>query len=240
MQAWGNVKTRIIQNDPEPEPSVEIGPAAPVADEREAWLRRACFLVGIVGYFIIGAIHPADLEVGDATSLYLGIHLVQLLLILMLAWGIWLLVKDLPGRAAKVARVAILPYAIVYSAFDAIAGVAIGIIIREANGLSPVEGAAVQRVFDDSDGVTEAITAGFWVASGLSWFVMALAAAVAVKQVGGLGPTLLMAIGAAIFAVGHPFPPGPIGIALFGLGVAWLEIRRESAKAPEAHPVLAP
>jgi hypothetical protein len=53
-----------------------------------------------------------------------------------------------------------------------------------------------------------------------------------------------MAIGAAIFAVGHPFPPGPIGIALFGLGVLWLEVRRERAPVPapvpEAQPVLAP
>ena len=234
------MKTRIIQNEPEPEPPPRLETGAPVADEREAWLRRAASSTAIVGYFIIGAIHPADLEVGDATSLYLGIHLVQLALILLVAWGMWFLVKDLPGRAAQIARIAIVPYAIVYSAFDAIAGVAIGIVVREANGLSAAEGAAVQRVFDDSDGVTEALTAAFWAASGLTWFVMALAAAIAVKPIGGLGPTLLMAIGAAIFAVGHPFPPGPIGIALFGLGFAWLEVRREAAKAPEAQPVLAP
>lgn len=234
------MKTRIIQNEPEAEPFVETEAAAPVPDEREAWLRRACFLGAVVGYFIIGAIHPADLEVGDKTSVYLGIHIVQLVLILLVAWGMWLLVKDLPGRAAKVARVAILPFAIVYSAFDAIAGVAIGIIVREANGLSASEGAAVQRVFDDSDGVTEALTAAFWAGSGLAWFVMALAAAIAVKQIGGLGPTLLMAIGAAIFAVGHPFPPGPIGIALFGLGIAWLEVRRSYAPVPEARPQLVP
>jgi hypothetical protein len=234
------LKTRIIQNEPEPEPGAVTEPAAPVADERENWLRRGFFAVAIVGYFIIGAIHPADLEVGDATTLYLWIHVVQLVLILLIAWGTWLLVKDLPGRAATVARVAIVPFAIVYSAFDAIAGVAIGIIIREANGLSAAEGAAVQRVFDDSDGVTEALTAGFYVAGGLTWFVMALAAAIAVKPIGGLGPTLLMALGAAIFAVGHPFPPGPIGIALFGLGLAWLEVRRSQARVPEAQPVLAP
>jgi hypothetical protein len=240
VQAWDDVKTRIIQNDPEPEPSAATAIGAPAPDERETWLRRAFFLLAVVGYFIIGVIHPADLEVGDETALYLVIHLVQLVLILLLAWGTWLLVKDLPGRAAQVARVAIVPYAIVYAAFDAIAGVAIGIIIREANGLSASEGAAVQRVFDDSDGVTEAITATFYVASGLSWFVMALAAAIAVKQVGGLAPTLLMAVGAAIFAVGHPFPPGPIGIAIFGLGIAWLELRREAAKVPEAQPVLTP
>jgi hypothetical protein len=194
----------------------------------------------VAGYIVVGVVHPADIEVGDETALYLWLHLLQPVLILLLAWSVWFLVKDLPGRAAQVARVAIVPFAIAYSIFDAIAGIAIGIVIREANGMSAAEGAAVQRVFDDSDLLTETVSAGVYVAAGLAWFVMALAAALAVKRIGGLGPTLLMAIGAAIFAVGHPAPPGPIGIALFGLGVAWLEVRREAVEAPEAQAIPAP
>ena len=231
------MKTRIIQNEPEPEPSVETEAAAPVADEREAWLRRACFLGAVVGYIIIGAIHPAEIEVGDETTLYIGIHLVQPFFILLLAWGTWLLVKDLPGRAAQVARIAIVPYAIAYSMFDAIAGVALGGIVRLANDASAADGAVVQRLMDTG---TDYVGVVLFVASDLSWFVMALAAAIAVKPIGGRGPTLLMAIGAAIFAIAHPFPPGPIGITLFGLGLLWLEIRREHAPATEAQPALVP
>jgi hypothetical protein len=233
------MKTRIIQPEPEPDPQPSVSgmPMEPVDDKRETWLRRGFFAIAIVGYFIIGVIHPADIEVGDATTLYIGIHLVQPVFILLLAWGTWLLVKDLPGRAAQVARVAIVPYAIAYSMFDAIAGVALGGIVRLANDASAADGAVVQRLMDRG---TDYVGMALFVASDLSWFVMALAAAIAVKPIGGRGPTLLMAIGAAIFAVGHPFPPGPIGIALFGLGVAWLELRREAAKAPEAQPVLAP
>jgi hypothetical protein len=233
------MKTRIIQSEPEPEPATSAG-AETVDDERETWLRRGFLFLGVVGYFVIGVIHPADLEVGDETALYLAIHLVQPVLILLLAWGVWFLVKDVPGRAAQIARVAIVPYAIAYSMFDAIAGIAIGTVVREANRMSSAEGAVVQRIFDDADGVTEALSVGVLVAGGLAWFVMAFAAALALKPIGGLGPTLLMAIGAAIFAVGHPFPPGPIGIALFGLGVAWLELRRQAATASEAQPVPAP
>jgi hypothetical protein len=234
------MKTRIIQTEPEAEPAPSAAAAIEVDDKRETWLRRGFLFLGVAGYIVLGAIHPDDIEVGDETALYLWIHLVQPVLILALAWGTWLLVKDLPGRAAQAARVAIVPYAIAYSIFDAIAGIATGVVVREANGLSASEGAAVQRVFDDADGVTESLSAGVYVAGGLAWFIMAFAAALAVRQIGGLGPTLLMAIGAAIFAVGHPFPPGPIGIALFGLGVAWLELRREAAKAPVAQPVPAP
>jgi uncharacterized membrane protein YccF (DUF307 family) len=232
VQAWGNVKTRIIQNEPDPEPYAEVEEVA-VADERQTWLRRACFLVAVVGYFIIGVIHPAEIAVGDDTTLYIGIHLVQPFFILLLAWGTWLLVKDLPGRAAQVARIAIVPYAIAYSMFDAIAGVALGGIVRLANDASAADAAAVQRLMDSG---TDYVGMVLFAASDLSWFVMALAAAIAVKPIGGRGPTLLMAIGAAIFAIAHPFPPGPIGIALFGLGIAWLELRREAAKSPETAP----
>jgi hypothetical protein len=231
------MKTRIIQNEPEREPSVEAEAAAAVADEREAWLRRACFLVAVVGYIIIGAIHPAEIGVGDDTTLYIGIHLVQPFFILLLAWGTWLLVKDLPGRAAQVARIAIVPYAIAYSMFDAIAGVALGGIVRLANDASAADGAVVQRLMNSG---TDYVGVVLFVASDLSWFVMALAAAIAVKPIGGRGPTLLMAIGAAIFAIAHPFPTGPIGITLFGLGLLWLEIRREQAPVTEAQPALVP
>jgi hypothetical protein len=231
------MKTRIIQNEPEPEPTAEIETAAPVADERETWLRRGFFAVAVVGYFILGLIHPSEIEVGDATTLYIGLHLVQPVFILLLAWGTWLLVKDLPGRAARVARIAIVPYAIAYSMFDAIAGVALGGLVRQANDASAADGAVVQRLMDTG---TDYVGMVLFVASDLSWFVMALAAAIAVKPIGGRGPTLLMAIGAAIFAIAHPWPPGPIGITLFGLGIAWLEVRRSHAAVPEAQPVLAP
>lgn len=231
------MKTRIIQSEPDPEPAAPAQAESPIADERETWLGRSFVFLAVVGYVVLGAVHPAEIKVGDETTLYLGIHLVQPALILLLAWSIWLLVKGLPGRAAHVARVAIVPYAIAYSMFDAIAGVALGQVVREANGMSAADSAAVQRVLDSDPDVIGIV---IFVASGLTWFAMALAAALAVKQVGGLGPTLLMAIGAAIFAVGHPFPPGPIGIAIFGFGVAWLEVRRDAAKAPAAQPVLAP
>jgi uncharacterized membrane protein YccF (DUF307 family) len=204
------------------------------------WLRRGFFATAVAGYIILGAVHPTEIKVGDDTTLYLGIHLVQPVFVLLLAWGIWLLVKDLPGRAAQVARVAIVPYAIVYSMLDAVAGVALGQVIREANGMSAADAAAVERMLDGGIGGVDYIGMVIWVASGLTWFAMALAAAVAVKQVGGRGPAALMVLGAGVFAVGHPFPPGPIGIALFGLGVAWLELRRTHALVPEAQPVLVP
>jgi hypothetical protein len=232
------VKTQIIQREPGLEPAASAAAEAVVSSggARETWLRRGLFFLAVAGYVVLGAVHPAEIKVGDETTLYLGIHVVQPLLILALAWGIWLLVKDLPGRAAQVARIAIVPYAIAYSMLDAIAGVALGQVIRDANSMSAADAAVVQRMLDGGIGGVDYIGVVIWVTSGLTWFAMALAAAIAVRQIGGLGPTLLIAVGAAIFAVGHPFPPGPIGIALFGLGVAWLELRRVHAPTPVTQP----
>jgi hypothetical protein len=232
------VKTRIIQDEPEADVPSAASADVSAVDGRKTWLRRSFFATAVVGYFALGVVHPAEINVGDATTLYIGIHLFQPFLILLLAWGIWLLVEGLPGLAAKIARLAIVPYAIAYSMFDAIAGVSLGETVRLANNASAADGAVVQRLMDDSG--TDFVGISIWVASGLTWFAMAFAAAVAVKQLGGRGPTLLMAIGAAIFAIAHPFPTGPIGIALFGLGVAWLELRRERAPLPEAQPALVP
>jgi hypothetical protein len=232
------VKTRIIQDEPASEEAPETSSEEVDVPERQTiWLRRGMLFLAVAGYLVIGVVHPANIEVGDETTLYLLIHLVQPFLILLLAWGIWLLVKDLTGRAAQIARVAIVPYAIAYSMFDAIAGVSLGQIVRLANDASPADAAAVQRLMDSG---TDVVGMVIWAASGLTWFAMAFAAAVALKQVGGLGPTLLMGIGAAIFAIAHPFPTGPIGIALFGLGVAWLEVRRAREPVPDAAPVLVP
>ena len=118
---------------------------------------------------------------------------------------------------------------------DGIAGVAIGQVVREADGMSAADAATVQRLLD-GDGA-DYIGGAIYVTSGLTWLLVAGAAAVAASQIGGRGPSLLMGVGAAIFAVGHPFPTGPVGMVLFGLGVAWLELRREAAEVPETQPV---
>jgi hypothetical protein len=188
---------------------------------------------------ILGAVHPAELAVGDETTLYLGIHVVQPLLVLLLGWGVWLLVEDVPGRAARVARIAILPYAIAYAMLDAIAGIGIGQVVREANAMSAAEAATIQRLLDGGGG-DDVIGLVVYLLSGLTWLAMAGAAAIALRPTGGRGPTALMLVGAAIFAVGHPFPTGPVGIALFGLGLAWLELRRSPSRAGAGRVVLAP
>ncbi|MET0972724.1 MAG: hypothetical protein ABWY95_04820 [Thermoleophilaceae bacterium] len=187
---------------------------------------------GPLGYIVLGLFHPmGDVEVGDATGLYIFLHLVQPVLIALIAYGLWLLVEGLESTAATIVRYALVPYLILYSMFDAVAGVAIGLVVQEANGMSAADQAAVQRMMD---GIGEhGVLVALWIGSGLSWLVPAVAAALAVRERVPSWVTGAMVLGALVFAVGHPFPPGPIGMALFLGGILWVELRPRERSVPE-------
>jgi hypothetical protein len=196
-------------------------------------LRRAVLFGAPLGYILLGLVHPmGDLEVGDAAGFYIFLHVVQPLLIAFIAYALWLLVDGLDSTAASLARYALVPYLIVYSMFDAVAGIATGLIVQEANGMSAADQAAVQRMMD---GIGEhPVLVALWIGAGVSWVIPAVAAAMAVRRQLPRWITAAMLLGAVVFAVGHPFPPGPIGMALYLLGIAWLELRPRGAPAPKA------
>jgi len=47
--------------------------------------------------------------------------------------ALYLLLRGVPGRAAQISRLAIVPFVALYAAADAIAGLATGILVKEAN-----------------------------------------------------------------------------------------------------------
>src|SRR5215211_331862 len=96
------------------------------------------------GYAAVTVIHPRQFAGGGATmyadlrgqaGTWLAVQTVQIALVMLLGATIWALVDDLEGTAAKVARLAILPFVAFYSAFDAIVGFATGLLVRQAEAL---------------------------------------------------------------------------------------------------------
>jgi len=189
-----------------------------------------------LSYVVIGAVHPLELSVGDDPDLYIGIHFVQLFSIWGMALLLRYLIEGVDNRAARVARVAILPYAIVYSALDGMAGVAVGVLVRLANGMTIVEQQAFQRLLDQAE--TDPFVLFLNLATAVCWLVAAVAAILSLRSRAPAGALALLLIGAAIFAVGHPFPPGPIGMMLFIGGLAWLQLsqRQDEAVATSGTP----
>jgi hypothetical protein len=197
-------------------------------------LRRTILFGTPLLYIVLGILHPMeDPVVGEATGLFIGLHFAQMFLIAGLGWSLWLLVDGLESRAATVTRVLILPFVILYTTLDAIAGLGMGDLVRMANEL-PAEDKAFMASFVEE--MREPDVAGYaiYLGAGLSWFAAVVAATMALKRRAPRGALVLMAIGALIFAVGHPKPPGPIGMALFLAGVVWLERRPRPAETPQA------
>jgi hypothetical protein len=199
---------------------------------RSTLVRRAVLFGGPLGYIVLGLVHPmGDLEVGDPAGFYIFLHLIQPFLIALIAFGLWLLVDGLESTAARVVRYSLVAYLIVYSMFDAVAGVATGLIVQEANGMSAADQAAVQRMMD---GIGEhGVLVTLWIGAGVSWLIPAVAAAMAVSDRVPRWVTAGMVIGAVVFAVGHPIPPGPIGMSLYLGGILWLELRGRDEPVPK-------
>jgi hypothetical protein len=201
-------------------------------------LQRIALFGGPLGYIALGLFHPInDPQVGDEANFFVLLHVVQPILIGLMGYALWTLVDGLPGVAAKVARFAVVPYVIAYTAFDSIIGIAKGVLVVESSDYSAADQAVVQRVLDGDHWVGYLV----FFAAGLSWLVAVVAVAIAVSQIAPLRVSLLLGGGGLIFAFGHPKPPGPIGMTLFLAGVALLELRYRPQREPdEAVPALKP
>ena len=189
--------------------------------------RRVVLLVVPSLYILLGLLHPtANPELGDETDLFIGLHIAQLFLIAGLAYVLWLLVEGVAGRAATVARALILPFAVAYTALDAVLGIAWGIAAEAANDLPAKDQPGAGRLVDalisgDPDPRGLILHWG----AGLLWLAAALAVVLALSRTAPVGALVSMSLGAAVFTLGHAPPVGPVGMGLFLLGIAWAEFR---------------
>jgi hypothetical protein len=171
---------------------------------------------------IYGSLH-------DEVVTYLIVHVGTLVFIGLIGVALYRLVRDLPGRAARISRLAIGPFVLFYGAWEVVIGLATGALVQHANDMParerPAVSDAIQSLQDNAivgdPGVIAAIGA-------LAWITATIAAAVAYLRAGAplLVPILL---GLSLVVVSHPPPIGPIGLACFAAAVAVLA--RSSTRA---------
>src|SRR5262249_56072043 len=85
--------------------------------------------------------------IGESPWLYIGIHLFIPVLVGLLAWMILLLVSGVENRAAMIARVLVVPFALAYIVFSTFAGLAYGVMVWRANRLPAAEQAGAVAPF---------------------------------------------------------------------------------------------
>ena len=102
--------------------------------------KQLAFLIAVpLGWAALLWFHPAvdpdsvyeDLR--DQVNTYLIVHVGTLIFIGLMGVALYMLVRDLPGRAATVSRLAIGPFVLFYAAWETVIGLAIGVLVQHAN-----------------------------------------------------------------------------------------------------------
>lgn len=172
----------------------------------------------------------------DDVVAYQVVHVGTLIFIGLIGLALYLLVRDLPGRAARISRLAIGPFVLLYGAWEAVIGLAIGALVQHGNGAPagqrPAVADAIQslgsNVIVGDPGVVGSVGA-------LAWIVAVLAAAVAYRRAGApVVATVLL--GLSLIVISHPPPIGPIGLLCFAGAVALLARRERVSSRLEARP----
>jgi hypothetical protein len=169
-------------------------------------------------------------DVHDKVTPWLAVHLGTMLFIPLLAAAVYLLVRDIGGTAARIARIAIVPFALFYTIWEALQGIATGVLIHYVNGLEGAEretGAALVQDFGENILVRDL---GILGSIGSCAFLIAMiAAAVALRRNGGAPLAVPILLGLAGFLItAHPPPFGPTGLVLF-IAAVLLLVRAQSA-----------
>jgi hypothetical protein len=147
-------------------------------------------------------------------SLWMGVHLVQLFLLLLLGLALFLLTEGLSGRAATLSRLATAVFLVFYGAFDSVVGVGTGMLARVVEAQPPIDASLAAEIVDR-----------FWLArlgtpigplilvACLSWLVAATSAALALRARGApRSAVVLLVVAGIFFGIDHPWPTGTIGM----------------------------
>jgi hypothetical protein len=198
------------------------------------WLVVAILHPGGVGN------EPAPYEgIADDANKWIFVHFSQLVLTPFIAWGVLMLLAGIQSLAATVARMFLVVWMVFFSAFDAVAGIAVGVLTRYANSLVGEEQEAVvgaiDFLFQDSRFAGGNNFSVLGILGQFSWVVLVIAAAVSLWQAGF---SRLIA-GAALVSVAFAAHAGyPAAVGLVALFVAEL-LRfgtRSGETAPRARP----
>jgi hypothetical protein len=198
--------------------------------------KRLAFLIGVpLGWAALLWFHPAvdpdsvyeDLR--DQVNAYLIVHVGTLIFIGLMGVALYMLVRDVPGRAASISRLAIGPFVLFYAAWEAVIGLAIGVLVQHANdapaGERPAVADAIQAVGENAIVGDAGV---LLVVGALAWITAVIAAAVALRRAGA--PVLAaVLLGVSAVVVSHPPPIGPIGLACFAAAAGLLAISQRTS-----------
>ena len=204
---------------------------------------EAAFIIGVpVAWAVLLLFHPG----GDGTSIYadlkdnvtamLVVHIGMMIFVPLFAIVIYLLLRGIESTAARVARIALIPFVVLYVAWEAMQGIATGVLADEVNSLSAQEqaiGANLIQEFAESPLVRD--SGALVIPASIALVTATIALGFALRDAGAprWAPLLFGFAGALISA--HPPPFGPTGLALFVIGTVVIMRRQHLVAEPAPH-----
>lgn len=133
-----------------------------------------------------------------------------------LASAVWKLLDDIGSTVATLSRVALATWMVFFSAYDATASVATGLLARHAHSLSGSEQTAVNSGVDWllNDGLLPGGAAWLAAMPTIAWPTTVIAAAIALHQAGARLAVAACLVLSGLFAF-HAGYPAAIGLAFF-------------------------
>jgi hypothetical protein len=188
-------------------------------------LTRLLLFAGPLLWAVLVLFHPnpsgdAYEGIADDVDRWLFVHIGQLVLTPLLVLAVWRLLDGLPSMAAMVSRAALVVWAVFFSAYDSVQGVATGILVRHANDLAGEKQSAVAGAIDyvvNEDRLGGNVSLISFIGQG-SWILVAIAAAVALYKAGAGKVVAAATLLSALFAI-HTAPAAAGLVALFLAGI---------------------
>jgi hypothetical protein len=198
--------------------------------------RTVLLLVPPLAFAALAAIHPRQEEaqaVMDVATWFATFHVIQLVLVGLVAITVLLLADEFGVAGAWSTRLGIGVFLIFFSAYDAVAGIATGLAMRHARDLPASEQLVVYETVKDWPGLDARVFA-LAIVGTLGWVVALVGVALAARRAGAGRAEWIFILLAGVFLMGgHPFPFGTITFAcLFIAAVLHVRSTRKVADVP--------
>jgi hypothetical protein len=202
---------------------------------------EAIFVIGVpIAWAILLLFHPGGepdtiyLNLQDKVDRFLVVHIGMLIFIPLFAAAVYVLMRDVEGTAARVSRIALIPFVIFYGAFETLQGIGVGTLVDDLNGLSAIDQATREDLTQDFAENILFRDFGVFVSIGnLALVTSLIAAGVALRDRAGAPLSVAILLGISAFLItAHPPPYGPTGLVLFVVAVL-LFWRSQSAAVRE-------
>ena len=200
------------------------------------------FILGVpAAWAILLLFHPGGepdtiyLNVQDVVDRFLAVHIGMLIFIPLFAAAVYLLIRDIEGTAARVSRIALIPFVIFYGAFETLQGIGVGTLVDDLSGQSGIDQATREDLTQEFAEDILFRDLGVFVSIGnVALVTSMIAAGVALRSRLGAPLAVAILLGISPFLISaHPPPYGPLGLVLFIVAVL-LFLRNQSTASPVA------